>query len=552
MGVHRGLLGVAGWLSAAAVSGIMLVSAPDAAATPDSGIGRSNTVESSEQRGATPESREGSDGADPVGREPIEQHHTDESASAAPDDGDDRTGRAGDETAGPASATRESSRRNGFADTADRDLIAPKRSVGSQGGDATKGSAGPDDESGDVRATDDRTRTAVVTPASGDLTAPTAVDDVTSGTAAGEVIAPPATGAPPLVNLIGSVVLNLLIGAIQLIDGPPMLPPGSTVTVRTSTLDVPVAGGRTVEADWYFPKDADQSTRLIYLQHGFMASAPMYSYTAARIAERTNSIVVAPSLSSNFFDPAAAWVGGDPMHRAVADLFVGDREALVQSARAAAGYQIVLPQTFAFVGHSAGGTLVTAAAGYLARKDALDDLVGLVLLDGVEPASSRAVSNALSALTGAHERPIYLVSSPRYFWSRGGDMADKLQVARPDRFNGVSLVGGLHSDYSQGGNPLLQFAQYVVTGFSAEHNVQAAADISIGWLNDLFGGTRDGLYGAPGQSFEIATQAGTAEAVVFPLGPDQGSPLQRLVDGFFAIIFDWAGRNVFVYQPLAV
>ncbi|MFI2839482.1 hypothetical protein [Mycolicibacterium sp. PDY-3] len=315
---------------------------------------------------------------------------------------------------------------------------------------------------------------------------------------------------------------------------------------------MPVAGGRNVQADWYFPKDADQSTRLIYLQHGFMASGPMYSYTAARIAERTNSIVVAPSLSSNFFDPAAAWVGGDPMHQAVAELFVGDREALVQSARAAAGYQIVLPQKFAFVGHSAGGTLVTAAAGYLARRDELDDLVGLVLLDGVEPASSRAVSNALSALTGEHERPIYLVSSPRYFWSRGGDMADKLQAARPDRFNGVSLVGGLHTDYSQSGNMLLQFAQYVITGFSAEHNVQAAADISIGWLDDLFDGTRDGLYGAPGQSFEIATRAGTAEAVVFPLGPDQGSPLQRLVDGFFAIIFDWAGRNVFVYEPMPV
>ncbi|WP_241472356.1 alpha/beta hydrolase [Mycolicibacterium neoaurum] len=552
MGVHRGLFGAAGWLSAAAVAGIMLVSAPDAVASPDSGAGRSETVGSSEQRDATGETSEGSDNARPADHERTEEQRKDDPESdpesVAADDGDVRAGHAGDDPLEPVSATREPARRTVITETADRDLIAQDRS--DKGGDAAKHRA--DDKDGDVREIDDRKSTAVVTSASGDLTAPAPVAGAVSETPVDVVIAPPPTGAPPLANLIGSMVLNLLMGAIHLIDGPPTLPPGSTVTVRTSTLDVPVAGGRTVQADWYFPKDADQSTRLIYLQHGFMASGPMYSYTAARIAERTNSIVVAPSLSSNFFDPAAAWVGGDPMHRAVAELFVGDREALVQSARAAAGYQIVLPQTFAFVGHSAGGTLVTAAAGYLARKDELDDLVGLVLLDGVEPASSRAVSNALSALTGEHERPIYLVSSPRYFWSRGGDMADKLQAARPDRFNGVSLVGGLHTDYSQSGNMLLQFAQYVITGFSAEHNVQAAADISIGWLDDLFDGTRDGLYGAPGQSFEIATRAGTAEAVVFPLGPDQGSPLQRLVDGFFAIIFDWAGRNVFVYEPMPV
>lgn len=550
MGVRRGLFGVAGWLSAAAMAAILLVPAPDAAASPEAEVGRSNTAESATQRGATGETSADSGDADPADRGPVEEQRTDDSDSESADDGDVRVGRAGDDPLEPVSATRESPRRTVITETAERDLIAPNRNVGGKGGDAAEHRA--DEAGGHVRDAGDRKRTAVVTPASGDLTAPAAVADAGSATPADAVITAPPTGAPPLVNVIGSMVINLLMGAIHLIDGPPTLPPGSTVTVRTSTLDVPVAGGRTVQADWYFPKDADQSTRLIYLQHGFMASGPMYSYTAARIAERTNSIVVAPSLSSNFFDPAAAWVGGDPMHRAVAELFVGDREALVQSARAAAGYQIVLPQTFAFVGHSAGGTLVTAAAGYLARKDELDDLVGLVLLDGVEPASSRAVSNALSALTGEHERPIYLVSSPRYFWSRGGDMADKLQAARPDRFNGVSLVGGLHTDYSQSGNMLLQFAQYVITGFSAEHNVQAAADISIGWLDDLFDGTRDGLYGAPGQSFEIATRAGTAEAVVFPLGPDQGSPLQRLVDGFFAIIFDWAGRNVFVYEPMPV
>src|SRR5690606_23720618 len=142
----------------------------------------------------------------------------------------------------------------------------------------------------------------------------------------------------------------------------------------------------------------------------------MYSYTAARLAERTNAIVVAPSLTSNFFAPDAAWVGGSTMHRAVADLFVGDRAALAESAGAAAGHMITLPDKFVLVGHSAGGTLVTSAAGFMVDNGAIEDLAGVVMLDGVEPAGSRLVGDALAKLRGAHDRPIYLISSERYFW----------------------------------------------------------------------------------------------------------------------------------------
>ena len=114
---------------------------------------------------------------------------------------------------------------------------------------------------------------------------------------------------PTLLNLVGSVVVNLLVGLIQLIDGPPVLPANSTVTVRTSSLNLPIGNGRSVQSDWYFPADINEETRFVYLQHGFLATGPMYSFTAADLAERTNSIVVAPSLSSNFFAPDAAWVG---------------------------------------------------------------------------------------------------------------------------------------------------------------------------------------------------------------------------------------------------
>lgn len=356
---------------------------------------------------------------------------------------------------------------------------------------------------------------------------------------------------PSLVTVIGSLVMNVLMGLIHLVDGAPVLPAGSSVTVRTSSLTLPIGSGRQVEADWYFPETVDDSTRLIYLQHGFMASGPMYSYTAANLAERTNSIVVVPSLSSNFFDANAEWVGGSTMQQAVAKLFEGGRAALAESATAAAGYTVTLPQKFVLVGHSAGGTLVTAVAGYLADDDALDDLAGVVMLDGVEPKGSAAVSDALTKLTGDHYRPIYLISSQRYMWNRHGDMADKLMAARPDTFNGVALADGMHIDYMEGGNALLQFSEYLISGFSHRENIDAAGIIAAGWVNDLFDGTTThGVYGEPGESFSITTPTGPATAVVLPLGPAGPSPLGEFLDTMLGTVLEYAGEYLFVYDPL--
>ena len=370
---------------------------------------------------------------------------------------------------------------------------------------------------------------------------------------AGHTSTSKANRAPSIVNVIGSLVMNLLIGLVHLIDGPPRLPTGSTVTVRTSSLYLPIGTGRKVQADWYFPENADESTRLVYLQHGFMASGPMYSYTAARLAERTNSIVVAPSLSSNFFDTNAEWVGGSTMQKAVAQLFTGGRTALTESASAAAGYEVTLPEKFALVGHSAGGTLVTAVAGHLADADALDDLVGVVMLDGVEPKGSHAVNNALEKLRGDHYVPIYLISSQRYMWDRHGDMADKLMTARPDDFNGVGLTGGTHIDYMEGANTLLQFAEYLTAGFSHRENIDAAGIITAGWINDLFdsgAATRAGIYGNPGERIAVATATKPATAVVLPLGPAGPSPLGEFLDSLLTNVFEFAGEYLFVYEPL--
>ncbi|MDG4668019.1 alpha/beta fold hydrolase [Mycobacterium sp. 236(2023)] len=351
---------------------------------------------------------------------------------------------------------------------------------------------------------------------------------------------------PTLVDVIGSIALNLLVGAIHLLDGPPAVPAGSSVTVRTSRLTVPVAGGRTVQADWYFPDNADTANRLIYFQHGFLASGPMYSYTIANLAEKTGSIVVAPSLSSNFFDPDAVWVGGYPMQRGIADLFTGDRGSLTQSASDAAGRPVTLPTSLVLVGHSAGGTLVTAAAGHMVDNGSVDQLAGVVLLDAVNPNGSTALPDGLAKLVGGNDRPVYLVSSERYWLSRSGNAADVLQAARPDRFTGFGLIDGTHMDYMEGPSPLLQFASYLVGGFSHTRNIEAAKDITVGWINDLFAGTREGRYGDPGERIEVPTADGAATAVVLPLAPRD----QTLFDRVLSALFDFAGAEFFNYQPI--
>ncbi len=349
-----------------------------------------------------------------------------------------------------------------------------------------------------------------------------------------------------LMNAVGSAVLNVVMGLIQFFAGPPVLPADAHVTVRTSTLRIPVAGGRTVTADWYFPDADEPATRLIYLQHGFGAVGSMYSDTAAALAERTHSIVVAPTITSNFLTADGAWLAGTPMQQAVADLFAGDRDALTASASAAAGREVVLPRRFTLVGHSAGGSLVMGAAGDMIDGGAIADLAGIVLLDSVDMNGS--VPIALSKLTGVNDRPVMDISSERYVWNMFGAVGDELDAARPGRFNGVMLTGGRHIDAMDGGNPVIQFAEYVVAGFSAPRNVDAVKSIAAGWVNDLFAGTSDGYYPEPRRSVDIPTPAGTATAVALPFTSNkhvQGTPWDKVSE----LILDWIAR-VALYDPI--
>jgi len=134
-------------------------------------------------------------------------------------------------------------------------------------------------------------------------------------------------------------------------------------------------------------------------------------------------------------------------------------------------------------------------------------------------------------------------------WNMYGKVGDELAAARPGQFNRVMLVGGRHIDAMQGGNPLLQLSQYFIAGFSQPQNVEVVKTLAVGWVNDMFARTHDGIYGAPQQSIQIATAAGTATAVVLPFTSTQ-SVQATPFDGLSALVLNVL-QKFFVYEPLA-
>jgi pimeloyl-ACP methyl ester carboxylesterase len=343
-----------------------------------------------------------------------------------------------------------------------------------------------------------------------------------------------------VINAVGNLAFNVLALVTNLGAGPPVLPPDTTVTVSRSSL---VVGGKTVKADWYFPNEDAPPTGLIYLQHGAFAVSSMYSYTAADLAEQTNSIVVAPTMSTNGFAPDGMWLGGAPLQEAVADLFEGDRDALTASAQAA-GYEGTLPQQFVLAGHSLGGSFVTAVAGDLADDHATDDLKGVVLFDPVASAGQDSlVPDALAKLPA--DLPVLAVGSPPSSWNELGAAANALAAARDGEFVGVILDHGSHGDAAQGGNPLIQLILNVATGVPRKANIAAAETLASGWITDMYAdrvydpATRTGIYSAPGEVFPIDTPAGTATAYALPDTHHKPSLFQvllsKLVDVFSSL-----------------
>ncbi len=291
-----------------------------------------------------------------------------------------------------------------------------------------------------------------------------------------------------VVEDISTMFYNWYTGTMQFLAGPARAPFGSRVRVERSSLDL--GNGVVVSADWYFPPGKTAPKGLIYLQHGMLASASFYTATAAYLAEKTHSIVVAPTLTWNVFDTDNFPLTLPATHRAIADLFSGDREALTASARQA-GWRNALPTRVVLVGHSAGGGLAAGTARYMVERGLAGDLAGVVMLDG---AGQYGVLRADLAKI-PRSIPVYNLAATPGAWNNRGHASQRLNQVRPGMFTGVLVRGGHHSDSMQSTSGLVQFIAYLATGFSSPWNVEANEILSAGWINDMLDGTyTDRLY----------------------------------------------------------
>lgn len=295
----------------------------------------------------------------------------------------------------------------------------------------------------------------------------------------------PGSGAASLFDIIGDLATSFYdwyTDTMQFLAGPVRAPFGSRVRVERSSLTI--GDGVVVPADWYFPPGNTPPKGLIYLQHGMLASASFYSATAAYLAEKTHSIVVAPTLTWNVFDTEGYPLLLPSTHRAVAKLFTGDRAELTASAREA-GFYGELPTRVVLAGHSAGGGLVVGAARYMVEHGDADDLAGVVMLDGA------GIIGVLSADVAKIPRsiPVYNLAAAPDSWNNNGHASQRLKQARPDMFTGVLVQGGHHSDSMQSASGIVQFMAYLATGFSSPWNVEANEILTAGWINDMLDGT---------------------------------------------------------------
>lgn len=373
---------------------------------------------------------------------------------------------------------------------------------------------------------------------------------------------------PKPLSVITGVVFDTVAALERAVGGDPVVPPELRDSVEVSTSTLVISQGHEVESNWYFPtsENGEPPTRMIYLQHGFLANGPLYSYTASYLAHTTNSIVVTTTFTSNPFEEDGMWLGGDNLHEAVAQLFLDpDRTALnasMDTAELKAGRteNLDVPTQFVLVGHSLGGGFAPGVAGYyaegLSRRrdeglDAPNELAGVVIYDAVPMGS--IIPDAMDRLDELETNgtadpgdddpndyiPIYEIGAPLNFLNVFSDVNDQLTEARPGQFTGVVLKDGVHMDPMQGGNPLIQATAYLIAGFPQPQNPLAVRELSAGWINDMFDENIDpatgacktgadcaGQYGDGDDSFTITTARGDAVAVL--IGTQRATDLTSL------------------------
>jgi len=311
---------------------------------------------------------------------------------------------------------------------------------------------------------------------------------------------------------------NGVVGVITPTKGP--LANGVTgVRTGTSTLTLPSGTGYNAPADWYFPTQADGSIQpngIIWLQHGFLGFKEWYADLAIRMAQETNSIVVAPSIF--WFDDAYSG-------EAAAQMFVGDRAALNISA-SEAGLQGTLPEKFILTGHSAGGRFATTAGGFTVDNGSAKDLLGVVMFDGV---GGEQFAASLAKL-GTLNIPDYQIAAPPQRWNAWGVTTEQLAALRPDQFVGVQIDAGSHTD-SIGGDSFFGWLGTIGSDIfvkpSPPGGKEALGTFATGWINDIYGGFDPanpvyGIYGNPNDGTYVANQPivmGQAGATTLPAPP---------------------------------
>ena len=278
--------------------------------------------------------------------------------------------------------------------------------------------------------------------------------------------------------------------------------------------------GDTVATDWYFPTQVDGSVKaqgVIWLQHGFGATNIFYSALAKELAVTTNSIVLAPSLTSIPFTLSGGWLNGKASQEAAAAIMLDpNRTELIRSAQAAGftGDTAQLKGTFVLSGHSAGGGFASAVgADYLNEGSAAQDakLAGVVMFDGV---SMGTFTDEVKTLAGAG-KPIYQIAAPAQIWNAFGSTTNQLLAANPGKFDGVVLVGGSHVDSMLGVNAIFDTVLQLVAGFVPAGNTAATYALSTGWINDFYAGATPqtpqyGLYAGANQQIIFGNAAGVA------------------------------------------
>ncbi len=320
---------------------------------------------------------------------------------------------------------------------------------------------------------------------------------------------------------------------------PPLSNGVTGVRTGNAILDIPCGdNGYPAPATWYFPTQADgtvDANGVIWLQHGFLGFEEWYSDMAIALAQETNSIVVSPSIF--WFDTPicpGCYLGSPEIRVAAAEMFQGDRNELNVSANAA-GLQGPLPEKFILTGHSAGGNFATSVAALLVGTPQEDNLLGVVMFDGVSRPPT--FTNQLAILDTA-QKPDYQISAPPQRWNAWDIATESMEAEYPDRFNGLQIINGSHSDVISGQNLFAKLAEIlsdIIVRPSPPGGKEAVRTLATGWVNDIYAGNTTyatnpfqplyGIYGPDGegpQSVQIPNRdiaMGQADASTLPAPP---------------------------------